>query len=650
MKYIFKILTVALLLISCTEAWATEEVDSVAVVSENTVFDSKQYNKWTKSSYFRKGAKALASATESEDYKTALKYFEKENKQHPRNGYAKCNAAMCRSIIAQNSLNQLIYDIIFESGLEETQMDSAYKEQLKPINKELVEASKMMGVGINLIPVADKVTRCKAYMEYADINDKSNRGPVAVEECLKQAVKVHPCYESYYRLLEYYINKNEIETATQVAIKAGKLLEHDDNVQLLMAAAYHDSGDDDNTMLALNRVLSRDPLNADALRMRCKLHTNQGNYKAALSDIDVLVDNNELHNPYDLLSGIAQKDDNGMSLVMDYVKTRRIKDEAISEKDEAGDDNSINWDVVEGLLYFVLKNDYKSSATCFEKAAKSSSSASLMGILSRNYFVIGKVDKALFIYDLANSLQRQGTDIEDKEEQDEPKDFLAEKIDIEMKCGMADKVIHDAKVYEIVNGTKNMATACSALGWAYTVKKQFNDAIKVYDRWAEVDAGNITPRYNSARVKALAGMTAEANAELQTMLDTLDLTGNDELKMCMLYYKGDVDEAKIILDRLAANTDRVNAMSQEARDSAEQLPEVVSLYNLACFYSLMGDSERAIEYLRQNYESEEDGSFYFDYAFLDNDFENIRENPKFIQLVNEYKTRWQNGDYKPLKI
>ena len=108
--YIYNVLAIVLLMVVSVDI-AAQEVDTEELVVENTVFDSKKYNKWTNSTNFRKGAKEMSAATENDDFKKAVRFFEKEIKQHPRNGYALCNMALCNSTIAQSSLNQLIYNI-----------------------------------------------------------------------------------------------------------------------------------------------------------------------------------------------------------------------------------------------------------------------------------------------------------------------------------------------------------------------------------------------------------------------------------------------------------------------------------------------------------------------------------------------------------
>lgn len=59
-----------------------------------------------------------------------------------------------------------------------------------------------------------------------------------------------------------------------------------------------------------------------------------------------------------------------------------------------------------------------------------------------------------------------------------------------------------------------------------------------------------------------------------------------------------------------------------------------NLYDAACLYSLMGDKERAINYLRQALEH---GYNRFTHIEKDDDLDNIRNEEEFKQLIEEYK-------------
>ena len=256
------------------------------------------------------------------------------------------------------------------------------------------------------------------------------------------------------------------------------------------------------------------------------------------------------------------------------------------------------------------------------------------------YYMLGDVDKALVMLDEAQRLNAASKETG-------PDYYINRRIAIEMNCGMVDEVIHDAKVSEIVcsGNPEALPNAYSALGWAYSAKRQWSEAIAAYDKWAQLNPNDYGPAYWAARAKVLAGNTAQGRKELEELLNIVDFSGNQELKMNMLYYLGRTSESRAILDALAQNSELVMWMNKQGEEMKGELPEVMSLYNLACAYSLHGESSTALDYLKRCFESAE-AEPNFDYAVLDYDFDNIRKNPKFMELINTYKTKWLNGTLK----
>ena len=173
------------------------------------------------------------------------------------------------------------------------------------------------------------------------------------------------------------------------------------------------------------------------------------------------------------------------------------------------------------------------------------------------------------------------------------------------------------------------------------------NAIDCYEQWAKSEEDNIMPTYYKARALVLSEQVNEGREILNEILATHDFNHNEEMKMNVLYYLGRTDESKAILDRLTANTKQVMAMTSEEIENAEQLPEMMSSYNLACAHALHGDIDQAMSFLKKHFEGNSDDALNYGYTILDYDFDNVRDNPKFLNIINEYKTRWLNGEYKP---
>lgn len=262
--------------------------------------------------------------------------------------------------------------------------------------------------------------------------------------------------------------------------------------------------------------------------------------------------------------------------------------------------------------------------------------AQTIALMGESCYMLGDVDKALALMDKA--LRQSSVN-------DEVSFFLVtRKIALEMDNGMVDKVLHDAQVAEILcAGSETYLPAVfSAQGWAYSVKNKWSDAIASYDKWSNLDEDNYTPRYWAAKMMLLSGDINQGRNELNKILDNADFSSNQELKMNVLMALGRKAEAKEILDLLARNTDQLRAMN------AESLNEVMSLYNLACAYALLGEKNKALDYLKLNYETLDHGP-NFEYVLLDRDFDSMRKNAKFQKLINEYKLLWKSGNLKPKK-
>lgn len=627
-------------------AWQCAQAQDVVASDNNDVnevseaLDSKHYNKWTKSANFKNGIKAM----DTQQYDKSTSLLEKELKQHPHNGYAQCNLAWCKYLSTSAAFNEAVYNLINEAAVDGETAQKTYSRIYESVKNDYLNFAQMLNKGIDMLPNADKETLCKAYLKHAAILHQAEADSAALAHSLQQAIKIHPCYESYVEIMRFYINNNDTHTATVFAIEAGDILDGDYNAQRLKAFAYQYQKDYPKALQLIDKLLEENDADIDVLVARCEIHTDQGDYKAALADYDLIVNSSEPNEfePFKLLDQIAHISPEAHSEVIDYVKHQ--------QENDAKTDGTINWNVLEGMIRY-NNQDYKESMKCFERGLGTNHSAELVGIVASNYFMLGEADKALALCDIADGMQQNNkSEDEDDDNNSTSGTFLSRKIILEMTCGMAHQVLNDAQVSCIAYPqNSNIINCLSIMGWAHTALGQYNDAIHNYEQWMEIDHTNVIPRYNRARTMIQAGIDLdEAAQELREILETQDFTGNEELKMTVLYYLGRKTEARELLDKLAASTNAVEAMTLKEREQATSLPEVMSLYNLACSYSLLGDTEQALDYLRRNFQGSGDDSLYFNYAILDTDFDNVRQDPRFLDIINEFKTRWLNGDYKPL--
>ena len=110
--------------------------------------------------------------------------------------------------------------------------------------------------------------------------------------------------------------------------------------------------------------------------------------------------------------------------------------------------------------------------------------------------------------------------------------------------------------------------------------------------------------------------------EMVLKQDTVFKDNDNAIRQYALFYLGRVEEAKAWQDSILGDN-----------------PNKGDYYDAACLYSLMGEKEKSIEYLRKSLES---GFRRFAHIRRDYDLDNIRNESAFIDLINEYEMKYES--------
>ena len=208
----FRILAITLFaMLATTAAWTQDDYETTSTDDETQteVIDSKQYNKWANSKNFKLGVQMMNKVIETseeennelEPYETAASLFKKELKQHPKNGYAKCNLAICESHVANITVNKFLVDVfngeaelpIPDNVSDEERMEllQAYYLQLMDNKLQAIKQTlNTLDEGIAMIPAADKDSRCKALQAKSEILKDNDFDDEVQEACLIEATIV----------------------------------------------------------------------------------------------------------------------------------------------------------------------------------------------------------------------------------------------------------------------------------------------------------------------------------------------------------------------------------------------------------------------------------------------------------------------------
>ncbi|GEM_PF-2712678 len=635
-----------LAIVACQAAWAQDgDMPDFAFADQEPLetekFDSKQHNRWARSSYFMQGIKAMDTALNSDDenviehYDKAIASFNKEISKHPRNGYALCNMALCQYHMIDIALNKFLVDLLNNAAEQNAgageefmaKLDSIYQEATHDRESNIAEAIAILKRGMELLPVPDRQSRCDARIVMSKMLKSIDADQSEQLKWLHDAVVLHPCEKSYLELLGFYSDNNYHDDVARVAKEAAAYVPNNPIVRYYQAVTCAHNGDYAQALAITNDLLGDNPSNKELLQLRASLHQLTKNYKAAVDDIITMANKDIIADVDQPLAAIATASGD-VGMVIDAVKQQQVRDDA--------SDLPVNWWLAEAILHSSVRHDYHTALDCARQALKMSSDNAVKAFIAEQHYLLGNVDKALYLLDEAAHFDNEG-------------EALKRKMEIEMNCGMASEVINDAMVLKNMGIDSVLPTCYSYKAWAHSALGDWASMIACCDAWQQHDEDNMMPRYYRARALVLKGQVDEGHNELEQILATSSFDGNEELKMNVLYYLGRTDESLTILRKLTANTELVAAMTSEQKDEAETLPEVMSLYNLACAWSLHGDSGMALDFLKRHFESNAADAINYGYAILDYDFDNIRNNPQFLNIINEYKNRWLNGDYQPAK-
>lgn len=593
----------------------------------NEYFDSKKHNKWHTSPNFKKALDILKNVDEDDDidYDEAVDLLESEIKQHPANGYALCNLAVARTNKNYNEFTKILFELIYgNNDYSEEELEKIIHKRGEQIEADTKEAIDMLYKGIALIPAADKPNLCKAYIYCGNIqkNDLNNTEQAIAD--YEKAAQIFPCYQSYDNLMKFYMVNGDNAKVLEYASILGSKIDGDNETLRYFAQYYIDNNDYDTALTYINKAIANDDTDMEARQMLVDMLIKQGKHQEALDNVVKM--SNDLsasaliHNLFD----IYKTNDSSKAMVIN--KLHQLE---ATTSDEDEEQETTEWNYFEGTTYY-LDHDYRNALTCFEKTLYRKPDPALISLMADCHYMLGNVPKAL---ELLNYTLRMPVLADENENQER---ILSNKINIEMKSGMLDEQIYDSQVY-IKAFSQQSDFGFATLARGYFNKGLYAKAVETCDAWAEVSENAIFAKYYRAFSLMLWGKTKEAQEEYREILN--DDACDNEMKLFALIYLGETQKAKTMLDEMA----QVSEQEADATEPSDEV-ETMSFYNLACAYSLLGEGDRALYFLDRHY-AEEENATDFDYAILDDELNNARRMPQFMQIINKYKTQWLNGEY-----
>jgi clan AA aspartic protease (TIGR02281 family) len=477
-------------------------------------------------------------------------------------------------------INALVIRSLWYRYLEE------YKSALADINKAIEIYNK------NITSIGKDDLYVQRGRLYSDIEN--------YDETLKDfatALKINPKNTDalFDRANLYYFSENY--TASDADWKQVLNIEKD-NISAAVGLARNMTarGQIDEAIKELDRLEKLDSRNPIIYEYRTKAYIKKEDYRKAIDDVISWIYYDDISNDnVEVLSNCAEHE-------FTYAIAK------ISKKAVTDTEDKTDWIYLRSTLY--KDNEmYKEAIADYNTLEQLSPSPQMYIYKNRGrcYRETGEYDKAIAEFD-------KGLELDD-----EYKGLYLDKADVERLKGDYESSIADyTKVIEL---DPMNYFAYYKRGWSKEFKNDFEGALNDYTTAIEIENDFAYTYMNRGRLY-LTSLNQPGQAEKDFLkILTLDnrVWKNGNCRQYALFYLGKTDEAIAYQDSILS-----------------KYPNSGNYYDAACLYSLMNRQAEAIEFLRIAFEK---GCRAFIHIEHDTDMDNIRNMPRFVELINEWKNK-----------
>ena len=267
--------------------------------------------------------------------------------------------------------------------------------------------------------------------------------------------------------------------------------------------------------------------------------------------------------------------------------------------------NEQSWAYDLGVVYERAAK-YNKAIAYYKESLEKESNIITASRISSCYGDLGDYDKALEYCDQAIALDSVKSD------------YLYQKANILDNAGRSQEAIK--VIGEYINNNPEMAEGYYRRGWFKDHSGNVEDAIEDYTMAINLAPEAAYTYLNRGVLYRLKGENSKAEADFKQVVRLDSVPEDAECSFYAYYYLGDKDKAIEVLNKVLEKDRNGNC------------------YDAACLYSVMGEKERALSYLR---ESLENGFRRFAHIKRDRDLDNIRNTAEFKALIKEYEEKHQ---------
>ena len=460
---------------------------------------------------------------------------------------------------------------------------------MRNYNEEFGRALTAANVAVKKIPSKDKEYKAFAYGTRAQVYLNLEDTIQALKD-YSQAINIVPDDDRFYnQRAQVYYEQGKYDLADKDYLKMISLKEGDVMGYMGIGRNANAQKRYEDAIKQFDYVVKLEPNYSSAYSFRAESYIGLKKYNEAIDDVISALGIDRDRKAFYELQELA---DSAFEQTVAKLKVQKIKEP-----------NEQSWDYDLGIVYERAAK-YNKAIAYYKESLEKESNIITASRISSCYDDLGDYDKALEYCNQAIALDSVKAN------------YLYEKANILDNAGRTQEAIKTMSDY--IANTPDEPAGYYQRGW---FKDHFGDiegALEDYTMAITLQPNVAYAYLNRGVLYRLKGENAKAESDFKQVVRLDSIPEEAECSFYAYYYLGQKDKAIEILNTILDKDKKGNC------------------YDAACLYSVMGEKEKALSYLRQ---SLEDGYRRFAHIKRDRDLNNIRNTEEFKVLLKEFEEK-----------
>lgn len=456
-------------------------------------------------------------------------------------------------------------------------------------NEEFGRALTAANVAVKKIPSKDKEYKAFAYGTRAQVYLNLKDTIQALKD-YSQAINIVPDDDRFYnQRAQVYYEQGKYDLADKDYLKMIFLKEGDVMGYMGIGRNANAQKRYEDAIKQFDYVVKLEPNYSSAYSFRAESYIGLKKYNEAIDDVISALGIDRDRKAFYELQELA---DSAFEQTVAKLKVQKIKEP-----------NEQSWDYDLGIVYERAAK-YNKAIAYYKESLEKESNIITASRISSCYDDLGDYDKALEYCNQAIALDSVKAN------------YLYEKANILDNAGRTQEAIKTMSDY--IANTPDEPAGYYQRGWFKDYSGDIEGALEDYTMAITLQPNVAYAYLNRGVLYRLKGENAKAESDFKQVVRLDSIPEEAECSFYAYYYLGQKDKAIEILNTILDKDKKGNC------------------YDAACLYSVMGEKEKALSYLRQ---SLEDGYRRFAHIKRDRDLNNIRNTEEFKVLLKEFEEK-----------